>query len=69
MTASSIIHRPVPLIAGAVALVAIGAGSVALSSAHDASGHAPQPAVSVQERPSGTHHHATTSGGRVQIGQ
>jgi hypothetical protein len=69
MTASSIVHRPLPLIAAAVAVVAIGAGSVAFSAAHDAHGPAPQPAVSVQEHPSGTHHHATTSGGRVQIGQ
>ena len=69
MTASSLVHRPLPLIAAAVAVVAIGAGSVALSAAHDAGGPAPQPAVSVHEQPSATHHHATTSGGRVQIGE
>ena len=69
MTASSTVHRPLPLIAAALAVVAIGAGSVAFSAAHDASDPGPQPTVSVQEHASGTHHHATTSGGRVQIGQ
>jgi hypothetical protein len=69
MTASSIVHRPVPFIAAAFAVVVVGAGSVAFSAAHDTSGNGPQPPASVQEHPSAGHHHATTSGGRVQIGQ
>jgi hypothetical protein len=70
MTALPINHRPAPLIAAAAAVVAIAAGSVALSVSHDTGAPAPQPPVSVGQDTSSAHHfQPTTSGGRVMLGQ
>jgi hypothetical protein len=73
MTASSIHHRPAPYIAAAVAVVAIGAGSLAVSlSRHDSPPAAPdrqaQTAVH-QDAPRAQHVLPTTSGGRVMVGE
>jgi hypothetical protein len=70
MTASSI-HRPTPFIAAAAAVLAIGAGSVALSvSHHDGRPSAPdQQAQTVGQDAPPAHHVATTSGGRVMVGE
>jgi hypothetical protein len=67
MTASSLHHRPVPFIAAAAAVVAIAAGSVALSISHQA--NAPvqqQPGTSVIT-PS-THPFLPTAGGGHLVG-
>ncbi len=76
MTATSInhrlTHRPTPFIAAAAAVVALVAGSVAVSVAHDRSdpsapGQQPQTSVQ-QDTPKAHHFHYTTSGGRVMPG-
>ena len=73
MTASSIHHRPAPFIAAAAAVVAIGAGSVALSLSHHAShpGAPGQQAQSSVRQDTARAHHflPTTSGGRVMMGE
>jgi hypothetical protein len=69
MTASSINHRPAPFIAAAAAVVAIAAGSVALSASHGDSAPGPQPQVSASHAPRAHHYQPTTSGGRVMVGE
>jgi hypothetical protein len=69
MTASSIYHRPASFIAAAAAVVAIVAGSVALSVSHHAGAPGQPPPISVSHTPRAHHFPPTTSGGRVMIGQ
>ena len=72
MTASSIHHRPAPFIAAAAAVVAIGAGSVALSLSHHAShpgAPGQQAQSSVRQDTPHAHGHPTPSGGRVMVGE
>ncbi len=68
MTTSSIKHRPAPFIAAAAAVVAIAAGSVALSVSRDAGAPAQQPPLSVTHAHH-SHFQPTTSGGRVMAGE
>src|SRR4051794_17217954 len=67
VTATSINHGPVPFIAAAAAVVAVGAGSLVLSVSHDAGGPGPQAPIST------VHHQqdvpTTTGGGRTLLGQ
>jgi hypothetical protein len=73
MSTTSIVQRPVPMIAAAAAVAAVAAGSLVLSLAHDtdrpAAPSGPAPA-SVQQTTSGAHaFQPTTSGGRVVLGE
>jgi hypothetical protein len=72
MTALSLHQRPVPLIAAAAAVVAIAAGSLAMSVADRSNdpGAPGQPAqVSGGDTPQAHHFHPTTSGGHVMPGE
>jgi hypothetical protein len=64
MTASLLHHRPTPLIAAAAAVVAIAAGSVALSVSHDAGGPTQPPAPTVTT-PVSHQFQLTSSGGHL----
>ena len=73
MSTTSITHRPAPFIAAAAAVVAIAAGSVALSvSLHSSDPTAPAERSHTSVRtdtPRAHHFHPTTSGGHVMLGQ
>jgi hypothetical protein len=71
MTTSSIHHRPAPFIAAAAAVLAVGAGSLAMSvSHHDSRPSAPDhQAQTVRQDGPPVHRVATTSGGRVTLGE
>jgi hypothetical protein len=66
MTASSLHHRPTPLIAAAAAVVAIAAGTVALAVSHDAGSAGQAPASTVTAPPS--HHFQLASSGGHLVG-
>ncbi len=68
MSAPSI-NRPTTFLAAGVAVAAIAAGTVALSATHHAGAPAEQPSMTTGHQQHHTPHAATTSGGRVMLGQ
>jgi hypothetical protein len=68
MSAASI-TRPTSFLAAGVAVAAIAAGTVALSVSHHAGAPAEQPSMTTGHQQHHTSHPATTSGGRVMLGE
>ena len=68
MSAPSI-NRPTSFLAAGVAVAAIAAGTVAVSVSHHAGAPAEQPSMTTSHQEHHRSHPATTSGGRVLLGE
>jgi hypothetical protein len=69
-TTASTIQRPTNLLAAAVVVAAVMTGSVAFAVSRQDNAPAPQAPQIATQPTSQTHHfHATTSGGRVMLGE